>query len=739
MRLKHVNDSLNRIAISDKWMWILLILCFSVFANSVLFRGHYATPHTNSLELGLKPDRYSRALSDIDRFFLPELKQHLESMKEGKWIGLWDPYTQGGKPASLSGGYSPVYPVTWLLAQFTDNPYLLHTWIAIVTVGLSALFSYLAIRETGALPVAAATATVLIAFGLHNALWFGFSQFVAWIVWTMAMIWFSLRLLRKGDFLSSVGFAFAVYCALISARHQVLIQQVYFLLPFGLYWSLLLLPDMRTRLWRYAGLAGALVAGIAASLPFLLALSHVAENSVRLHADAIDFLASGLTGGPSGKMLARLMVVLSAPHKVLFVKGWIPAFGGCSLLPLGMLGVIIAIRFLWRNPLVWISVGVAFFFLLMAVWPDLHRFAIGYMGFSLSRAQPVEGALIPLILLAAWGIDAAWRQEQSKHRTVNIYGIAAGCIAFTWVAVLFVDKVPHWWAMMLGVTALYGASALALQKKSVPVLACVLLAGIVLFSLPKFPSVPADKVLHDSPVLATIHETLAPGQRMARFGENHMVLHSNKEAMYELRSIHNYDSLASKDYVNLTEQISDAGSIIMGRHFRVLDNVEKLQSPLLAKLAVQVILSDRPLHVQGWQEKQITDTFWLLFREPLPLAWLGEYDRHPASSVGYRQISMEEMLVTLPSPHAEGILTISQQYHQGWRAEDQNAQPLKVMKAQDFFLAVAIHADTTEVRLRYHSIAFWAWVPMVAFAAMFVIAGLMAWRKCRKLSVKHQV
>ena len=217
----------------------LVFLCalVLVLTEPIVFRGQVATPVDLHASFASVDDPQSTHqlpyLQDIVRVFIPKLDLHFHSDHAG-WNSTWNPHTQLGKPSSHFGGYSKAYPLTYCLSFLTTNPYRLHALLSVVTVFLMTLFAFFLLLELGLHPAAALVGAVGIGLNTRNAYWFGFAQFLAWVAWSMAIMWLSLRLIKQWRPLTFLGLAFSCYCLAIGARHQAVIRMAYLVVPFVL-------------------------------------------------------------------------------------------------------------------------------------------------------------------------------------------------------------------------------------------------------------------------------------------------------------------------------------------------------------------------------------------------------------------------------------------------------------------------------------------------------------------------
>lgn len=717
---------------SDGMALFLLGLLLLLVAAPVLLQGHVIVPLANRSHFydDTAASHWPELprLADVNRQAIPMLQLHFQGDHDG-WIATWNPYIQLGKPASHIGGYSKIYPLTYIVSFFTRDPYLLHTWLAIWTLALLTLFAFLFLRSIGLHPAAAFIGAVGIGLNTRSVYWLGFTLFLAWPAWSMAILWLSVRLIRRPRLSSWLGLVFCCFCMILGARHQAIIRMAYLIVPFVLSVVLVSENTWRKRGLIFVALGLVPVASIALGYPFLHDLLAETRASSRFGADTTDFIMANwasffehhlamlwnafVFGNPSSPEYPINTTALN------FTPFYFSLFA-----------VVFVDHALLRRT--WLFVLLFLFFLAMSISPQLYLFAIKYMGFGFSRSNPVGGLYIPVFIVCAYVADTLLADRERRKLGVRWSLLAIVAATALGVASVFSHSKTdiHWGYFILGLT-LAAASAAFVRWRSPLILYGVAVVIVAAFVAPSLVHRPLEDVVRSTPLIREIQQRTLEGHRFAKFGGCDF-LPSNEEVLVNVRSIHSYDSLSAAAYGQLTTELSDRGIQTHGRHFDCLDSEIKLRGDSMSYTGVSAILSDRHLPLPSWS---VADAprgkllYWASDPPPLvaqivdfeiagdEVTLRGPLQMHVRS--GWAEVVERQdnrQVIKTRDVSQTTLLFLSIQFHPEWVARS-SREELTIVRINRFYLGVLLSPGTTNVELRFEPLMRWAWIPLLFFAA----------------------
>ena len=418
---------MSALRLSHKTCLVALAGLVLAFFFRVVFLGHVVFPHDNTHEVGLaervNPERLSgQRFSDSNLIYVPSVHHQLNGERSG-WLVTWDPHVELGKPANQLAGLGKAFLPMHVASFFTDDALQAYTWMTMLAVALSALFSYLFFKERGLHPAACFVGAAGLGFGYFVGYWLTFAIFIWGIAWTMALLWGVERFLRRPGLGGFLWIAFAVHSLFLSGYPQAIVWNGYVVAGV----SLVRLfsrggsggAEEATRLRGVRGmilLVAAALLGLASVAPAYLDLVHETQRSGRTELDP-NFFVKALPeiGGWSdvGFYLRRVYDDLwygnpidhEHPHVRLGMKGlcFTPVFFG--LLCMSFAGGLVKRAWGWQ-----LFVGVA---LVMTVWPGFYTFGVKYLGLSFSRWLPLGAAWIPIMVLGALAADRVVREPRA--------------------------------------------------------------------------------------------------------------------------------------------------------------------------------------------------------------------------------------------------------------------------------------------------------------------------------------
>ena len=742
------------------------LACLALFAP-ILLQGEVIYPHDNSLEVWL-PSTYDAASADADdpienrRFsdqssvFVPALSHQLRSNSAG-WIATWNPANQMGRPAMHVSGLSKAYPPTLVLSWFQQDPYQLYSWLAVLAACLCVGFGYCLLESHDLDPAACLMGALFFGLGSFPMYWLSFVMFLWSIAWTLALLYFVRRACTNPEGSSRLNqilcIAFASYALLLSGYPQQTVWNGIFVVGYTIS-QLASAVDLHTegrsavRLKAVGRVASSIATGVAlgalAASPVLIDLFEIASASARSTADLSFFQAAlgpGLEPRAASLYLAQIFDAWLWGNPIR--PDYPYSFNGLSWSP--AIAALIAASLAWSRRLWPLQL---FLFLALVVSNSEAAFGLLWKTglFSFSRFNPMAGAFVPAILLAAFAADAALRSER-PHRVLAI-GMTlplAGIIIFgAVVAELPVET--RFAVQSLGV--FLGVLGFIWFGQG-PLLVALAMATVFVYSAPLSLARPPQGIRTTSPFVKVLKRNLPDRTRMAWVAKPpSSVLPPNQESLFGLRSIHTYNSLSSQKYQEWVLRLSEQGTLVLGRLFNTISSPSSLvKNSELEFAGIGLFVSMQPLNPSVGSPIRPNSPFYRPPRVPSLEAQVSDFQLGsegfvtipaPLAKAGRlvtrRRENQDDRLLfeTSPVPR-ETILFVSQEHHENWAATSGDEQ-LETVLVNGFYQGVVVPPGTRLVELRYLAAVRFSWIPQAGFA---LAAGFTLVRRSTRWSGKR--
>lgn len=726
--------------------FICLILIHLMFFNQVLFRGEVIFPHANDFEMtGLpaKPDRYvaNRKFSDQSSAYIPEIHQHLNG-RAYHWISTWNPSVQLGRPTFQLGAFGKAYPITHILSGLTKNPFRLYAILTVLTILLTGIFFFLYLVALQLSPIACLVASLGLSLGIYVSYWLTFIMFISTLCWSAGLLWLTTKFIRKRHIWSAVGISFATYNLLISGYPQFTILCAYIIAIQGVvscrrYWV-----SWQDFLTKGILLIGVVISGVIAALPVYFDLILNAQRSARLAVSDSFFLAvlpqlKNLTD--LGLFLTTIVdpflygLPIDQSYPITF---WNQSsfYNGLSLSPLYFCLLILSFQYaLFRK--LWYWHLFAILCCIGSLYPPAYLFAVHSLGFRLSRTVLLSGSIIAALILVAHTIDFLLSQRPSSAKSTAILPMTLLMVAVncTGIWISFKESLPFHWSYFCFNALAIGGLFFWVHQRYPWLLLSLTIATVFLYGNSLILARPITEIQTTSSLIAAIRQEISDQNRFAIMGADLSgVFPANQESLLQLKSIHSYDSLSSKQYQKMVAKWSEAGSNTYGRLFSYLDRPDKIVNSDFRLSGVGLILSKSklntadftqvnevngiklyrprwsPILMRQTQKPEAKDTTQsLMMKEPMPFqpVLLRSWDDYQEIQVGhFSQITQ---------------LFISQQYHPQWQAFS-GKTPLQTMEIDQFYQGVVIPPNTEKVTLKFMPTVLWSWVPQVIYLGIGV-------------------
>ena len=723
------------------------LLLYAVLFSALTFpywgQGKVISANHQLIEVGLTElpgANKSRLYGDFIESFIPALTEHLKGPRSG-WLALWTNQNELGHPLIHMAGFSPAYLPSFIIAQFTTNPWRFITIFSLLTCFLAGLFLILFCDEIGLSPLAGLVAGISLSSSPLLMTTLEFPMLLSAWCWSAGALWSVTRLARKPDLLSCTVLAFSAYSLLITTVPQLVVFNVYMLIFFGLYLTHRKLQSGLPEVRRFLMLtAGAVIVGAVLTLPIFLDLARIYADSSRVHTAPSFFLVSLPGIGEWPDNLRHL--VINVMPEIFGNLG--PAYPikdlGLHLTPVmiffAITGLLLTFRKSWGW---WLAIGT---FCLFAFNRPLYVFAVKYLGFGLDRSNPLHCIMLPLTIIMAFGVDALVRRSDpgKVDRAVFIAATSLLLILIYGLALGFVDKLPIHWGTV-GVMAVLIGLLLAQLRNTRPFLLIAALAVVLtVISSPLMFHQYLRDIATTSPLIEKMRANMPEGSRFAFVDHGQYALTPDFNAELGLPSVHSYNSLSPRRYQALIQSLG--GKVIgQGRRSTVISpdydsapfwmsNISLILSPSMltnkdlvylgeesdifmykvaSRMGDSIQVTVPETSVKG-DNVQIADPRLLPVHTPTKV--LDEGDRR-------------EYEVT---PGAASVLVLSQTYYRDWQASVSGQSgwiPAKTVLVDGVFQGILLPPNVQRVRLDFRPFVRYAWIGHLFWLLMIVV---VIWR-----------
>jgi hypothetical protein len=717
---------------------IYAVLFFALIHPFWMF-GEVVAPYPLAAETGppRTPSVYieNGKFFDYWHFFIPEIQAHMQAPRSG-WLALWTSSNELGRPL-YHGGFSGAYFPMWVLANITDNPARLLTLTSLGLCFLAGLFLMLLCKELSLAPLAGLIAGGSVAAAPLMMYWLTFPMFLAVVCWSAGALYALTRMARRIDLPGGAVLAFSCYSLMMTAFPQSVVFHAYVLTGY-LLWAL-------QRCRKSAGTAAAIrylgavavsgVGGILLAAPNILDIAGTASRSSRLAADTSFFMAML----PTIDSIATLMRTFSTgTFPELIANPVSPSFplpyDGMSITPvilfLALFSLLRCPRETWGW---WLAIVIVCVF---AFVHPLYAFGVRHLGFNLSSDNPLDTLLLPLAIISAYGVNALTAQSPFRTGAVklSILGTTVSLIAvlcFYWT-----DGMNIRWdiaAAMLAVILLLAGCLVGSLRPFALIAALVLTGACTAF--PLMLRRPVTDLIQNSDLVKRVIAATPAGTRIALIAPGADVLLPNANSIFGIASVHSYDSLSSRRYQALlrelggeTEQYGRWNSMIapdFGSHIFWMSNIGLVISPTpilhpnLERFGVEGTL----------QLYRVRDSMGCCLQSPTATN-AGPDGISSTTREGVRPVKTTDQGDLLEFevhnyPDTESVLTLSQQYHNDWRASVRTAsgwQVARTVPVNGVFQGVVIPAKSQLIRLQFMPFIRFAWIAHVVWVIVILVA-----------------
>lgn len=714
------------------------VLAYVVFFLALTFRywglGEVIAPHRQAEELGMSAAKSpahpeNRKFSDYTSAYVPETQVLLHGRRSG-WLALWTEQNELGRPLYQLSGFSPAYAPSAVLALLTDEPTRFITVLSLSTCFLGGFFALLLCRELRLSPLAGAAAAVSLGASPFFMYWLTFPVFPAVWTWSAATLFAITRLARQRDKVGWIVFAFSTYSLLITAYPQPVVFHLYIFFGYG---AVLMIRQWRQFGGRQAGrfvlaLVTAGMTGLALCIPLYIDLFRTAADSTRISADAA-FFSQYLPRIETPAELARFLTLTLFPEILgnPVLPSFVLPYDGLSISPIvlffAICGLLLALRTTWGWGLAVVTACV------LSFHPPAYIFGVNYLGFKISPSTPLGTILLPLIIIAAYGVDRTVTQQRNMMPTrwaavaaavCSVAGLA-GAIAFAVANGLRVD----WHTAFLAGTVMALLLTVAFRPHPLPLCAALSIT-VVYSSAPLMLHQDRAQIAMSSALVSAVRSNLPPDSRYAVLSPGLSLLPPNLNASIGLSSVHSYNSLSSYRYRTLLKELGGDASAFGRWNDTIhpdfdsiafwMSNIGVVLSPALLPPmpALQYVGSQSNAHIY-----RVLSRMGCCLQVPKP--------HTTARADGGISINATILRNGLPitktndqgdflefdiPQRGPSILVLSQKYHSDWQAQALTGlgwADIPTVPVNEIFQGAVLPEDAREVRMHFKPYARFAW------------------------------
>jgi hypothetical protein len=747
------------LSLNYKHAFFVYCLLFLGLTSPFILFGEVVAPHRQYNEL-LAVDSnqkfghiQNRYFSDDTNFYIPEAQQSLHGARSG-WITLWTNQNELGRPI-MQGGYSLSYLPSWLFSKLTDNPWRFISAWSLFNCFFAGLFLMLFCREACLSPLAGLIAGISFGASPCFMFWLTFPIYMSAWCWAAGVLWGLVRLAKIPDLVGWGALAFISYSLLMTAYQQLVVFYAYILAPYGLY--LAYKKQQWSQVLHFSALAvSALIVGAALALPMYIDLMQITSDSARISPDP-SFFTFYLPKFSTWLDALKFLVLSSIPElfgnpvEITFPFGYPDeaiypfSFYSSGATPLVVFFSLVGLATSYKKSWGWL-LAIAFVCAITFLHP-LFDWGVKYLGFNLSRTFPFIILILPVMIIAAYGVDALDKRDNPEYVKRVVWISAALTIAFVAIGVGFglSQTIPIRLDTVMVMVIVVGLLA-AQYNETRPVL--VLAAVVLLLATSSFPVMlrqDPSQIATTSPLVESMRANLPDGSRYAIAAPGMNILTPNLNSELGLPSVHSYNSLSITRYHGLIKELGgtlltygrwnkeiapDYGSAIFW-----MSNIGLILAPTMLShdnLSYVSNVSGVNLYKvnsrMGESLQVVPPQNIDLNIDHINFADVREWpSKHPVKVLDQGDFLEFEVSVEMPS-----IFILSQKYYRNWHAQVLGPSgwlPAETVLVNGVFQGVRLPENVKRVRLEYKPYIRFAWIAHVFWLLFLIGLVYQAWHK----------
>jgi hypothetical protein len=724
---------------------IYTVLFFALIHPFWLF-GEVVVPYRLTAEIGLPEAPTSsyienRKFSDYWWSSIPAIRDHIQAPRSGGFA-LWVNENALGRPP-LHVFFSPAYAPLWLLSKITSDPFRLLTVLSLVTCFLAGLFVLLLCKELALAPIAGLLAGGSVAASPFMMYWLTFPMFLSVICWSAGCLYALTRLANKVDLAGCAVLAFGCYSLLMMGYPQAVVYHAYILAGYAGW-----LTYRRARsiglasAVRYLGVvAAACGTGALLVLPVYLDLAEITAESARV-APETSFFLTAVYKIDSVAAALRFVAVKTFPELIgnPISPSYPLSYDGASITALALFFAFYSPLQCWRQTWGWwVAIALLCAFALL---PPLYAFGVRHMGFNLSRSTPLGTLTLPLAMILAYGVNGlirrfAFEPAAARLAVAGTLSCLAVALCLYWAAGLQIRwKIAVATLLVVGLLSRWGN-----PFRTGSLIAALIITGAYV----SFPLMLRQPHANLVPATALVDKARASTSRDSRFAvaaPAFGALPPNMNGIYDVASIHSYDSLSSRRYQALIDELggqvetygrfNDMISPDYGSQVFWMSNIGLMMSiTALSHPNLQHIDDYGPI-----QFYRVVSRMGCCLQTALPdQTGSGGIElpdpRGRETSRPLKTKDQGDLLEIEVHGQQTSLLVLSQRYDSNWQATVRTPSgwaPARTAPVNGVFQGVVLPAETQTVRLQFMPFARFAWISGLVWGLVVLLLAVQAGR-----------
>jgi hypothetical protein len=754
-RIRVQMPSLNNFRVS----LLVYVLLFLLLTFPFWGLGQTVSPHRKFLEFGIADVTRSgfienRAFSDFTNGYIPEIHQHLKGARSGP-LKLWTSENELGRPVYHTFGFSPAYPLSWVIAKITGNPLWFITILSLSYCFLAGLFVILLCRENRISPMAGLIAGSSMASCPFFMYWLTFPMFLAAFCWTAGALWASTRIATKGNLLDWTVLAFCIYSLFMTAHPDALVSHGGLLVGYWLYLSYVV--QRQCSLFQlaafFASCATAVFVAAVLTLPVYIDLTRFAAESgifaVPLSAEELLPRLNVFTRA------LRFIILTGSPQLFGNPVEWDYPFhyDAVSVTPVIIFFAVIALFVSVKKTWGWWLAIVAI--CLASLFYPFYGASSPFAGFNSFHPSPLSPTILALMIIVAYGVDGLLKRSSTdEHR--RVVWVAAGIALIPIPAALvmgLIEGIPLAWVAPVLIVIVLLLVYAARTEMALAFASLILAGGMISYPLMlrQYP----EEVAATSPLVEKVRANLPAGSRFAVIAPGIPSLPPNLNATLEIPSVHSYNRLPSRHYQTLISSLGGRIQLPGYRNVAIspdyngamfwMSNIGMVLSPKkLSHENLEYVGEDAGVYIYKVISRmgeiiQIPGSLINLAANGLELGDPRLFQSHTPS----KRVDEADMLEFEILPGVASVLVLSQQFNPAWEAQVFDGlewQSAQTMPVNNTFQGVLLPRQVQLVRLEFKPSARFAWVAHGFWVLMLALLAFRTWRtrgiKLTKLSFK---
>lgn len=721
---------------------LFYIISFFLLILPSIIKGDIIAPHKQFIELNndsqsTNDQIENRKFSDFSSVFLPRVTEQLNDNNKS-WLTLWSNQNELGRPVYHTTEFSLAYPVAFLISIFTKNPLISINIISLILVFLTGLFLILYCKEININSFAALISGLIVLTSPILMYWLTFPLFLSVWCWCLGVLWSLTSLSKKNSLLGWTVLAFSVYSLLMTAYPQPIVYHMYI---FGAYGSVLAYKKYKNSknegLHFLLSVFSALLIAVILVVPVYIDLYYIYLDSARTNT-SVKFFTEALPVFNNYKDVIKFFILLFIPEVYGNpIKPNFPlTYNGLSLTVVSaffiILGAIISFRktYGW-----WIAIVIL---TLLTFNKEFYGFGVKYLGLNLSRGIPLTHLFIPLTIIMVQGINYFIERKLiniNYFNKITLSIIIVLIFILATVAFLINDGTKvHWSFLTMMLIALM---SFMLQIKNVKPVLLILIIIISTYSvsMPLVLKQKSAQIAMSSEFINKIKANIPNGSKYAIVSPNLNIIPPNINATLNLNSIHTYNSLSSKYYHNLIEQL--------GGDIRTFGRLNQYILPEYSSTAFwmsniglilssdkiidnNLILIEEILGINFYKVKSRMGEAILLELSDKELAGIDLNQLEPRDFKTYeinKEVNKNDFIAINLNQKNSSILILSQKYHKDWMAEVKTEKgwvKVPTMAVNNIFQGVLLPQTSKRVEISFKPYSKYAWIAHLFWMLVFI-------------------